>query len=303
MSLRKHLRRIVVVLIVILLGSSAETLAQTLDKVRNSGKITVGYFEFQVPLSYVDSSRRPIGYQLDICHQIIAATKAKVGLSNLEVRYVSLTEASSVPSLANGTVDLVCAGRAHTEDREQYAAFTDTTFLSRFTILSRKDVAYQTISDLKGKKVVFSAGTLTSKRLTELDFREGLGMTLIPAKNQTEAFKIFEMGEADGYVSTETTLASLIARSSKGGDYFISPTALWNVPFAIMLRKDDPQFKQLADAAIADLFKSGQIREIYQRWFEQAIPPNGIILHIAANKQIEKLFAHPTDSPRLVDYE
>jgi glutamate/aspartate transport system substrate-binding protein len=294
---------VIIALLVILFGCGDEAFAQTLEKVRNSGTITIGYFDSQVPLSYVGPDKKPIGYQIEICQVIAGRIKASLGLSDLDIRYVSVSEASSVPQLANGTVDLVCGGRAHTEDREQYAAFTYTTFVNRFTILSRKENAYQTISDLKSKKIVFSAGTIVSKRITDLDFRGRLGMTLIPAKNQVEAFKIFESGQADAYVSTETTIAGLIARSKNGSDYTIARTPLWIVPFAVMIRKNDPQLKQLADASIADLFRGRQIVEIHQRWFAGPIPPDNIILHIPISQELNKLFARPSDSPRAADYE
>lgn len=277
--------------------------AQTLEKVRNSRTITLGYFDFQVPLSYVDAQHKPIGYQLDICRVIVEAIRTKSGLVDVDIRYTQMTNASAVPLLANGTVDLVCTGEPNTAERAPYAAFTNTTFLSRFAIVSRKDAPYETIHDLKGKSIAFTTGTLASKRITDLAFREKLGMTLIPTRTPAEAFRLFENRQADAYVATETTLASFVARSRNGGDYMLSKKPVWIAPFAIMLRKNDPEFKQLADGVIADLFTSGRIAEIYGKWFEAPIPPDNIVLQIPMRPELKKLLAHPIDSPRAADYD
>lgn len=290
-------------LLIALPAWSATSCAQTLEKVRSSRTITLGYYDFQVPLSYVDFGNKPIGYQLDICHAIVESVRSKIGRADIDIRYAPMTNASDIPLLANGTIDLACGGQPHTTDRAHYVAFTNTTFLSRFAIVSRKERGYETIQDLKGKSIAFTTGTLASKRITDMVLREGLGITLIPTKSPSEAFKLFESKQVDAYVATETTLSSLVARSKNGPGYLVSKQPVWIAPMAIMIRKNDPELKQLADAVIADLFGSGRMSEIYSRWFEAPIPPDNIVLRMEMRPEFKKLIAHPKDSPRATDYE
>lgn len=286
-----------------LLTLPSATGAQTLDKIKNNGTVTIGYFDFQVPISYADASKSAIGYHIQVCEAIVEKAKETLGLSKLNIRYVPVTNASNVALLANGTIDLACGGQTHTADREQYVAFATTTYLSRIAILHRAAAPLDSIASLKGRSVVLSAGTLTSKRLMEISFNEGLALKLVPTKTPTEAFKLFEAGQADAYVASETTLAALVARTNNPSLYSISETPLYKAPWALMLRKNDHQFKQLADQTIAELFASGRIGEIYKRWFQMPIPPDGIVLNIPIRPELQRLFSHPTDSARPQDYE
>ena len=294
---------IVCTVLLSLLAGAQVAAGQTIEKARSARSISLGHYDFQVPLSYVDARGTPIGYQVDICHAIVDRLKAQAGMPALDVRYVQMTNASATSLLANGTVDLACVGVANTVERVPYVSFTTTTFLSRFSFVSLKQNGYQSISDLKGKSIAFTTGTLASRRVTDIVLKEKLGSKLIPTKSPSEAFKLVETRQAEAYVATETILSSLIARSKQREDYAVSKTPLWMAPFGIMIRKNDLELKQLADGAIAELFTSGRIKEIYRKWLESPIPPDNIVLNIPMRPEFIKLISHPTDSPRVADYE
>jgi glutamate/aspartate transport system substrate-binding protein len=98
-------------------------------------------------------------------------------------------------------------------------------------------------------------------------------------------------------------LAGLVANAKTPGDYEISSEALSVEPYGIMIRKDDPKFKQVVDSAIAALMSSGQINGIYNTWFEKPIAPKGINLSIPMSPSLKKVMAKPTDSPDPKVYE
>ena len=73
-------------------------------------------------------------------------------------------------------------------------------------------------------------------------------------------------------------------------------------PYALMMRRDDPQFKALVDAALAAVFKSGEVEKIYDKWFTRPIPPRGITLNFPMSEQWKRVVRQPTDSGDPKDY-
>src|SRR5690606_22525286 len=79
-----------------------------LDKIKSTGEIALGHRDASIPFSYLDDNQKPIGYSMDICHKIVDAVKAKLGMDNINVKLVPVTSSTRIPLLANGTVDLNC---------------------------------------------------------------------------------------------------------------------------------------------------------------------------------------------------
>ena len=91
-------------------------------------------------------------------------------------------------------------------------------------------------------------------------------------------------------------LAGLAANSKAPADYVISKEAISVEPYAIMMRRDDAPFKHAVDTAITGVFKSGEINNIYKKWFLQPIPPKGMNLNWPMAENLKAIIAHPTDS-------
>ena len=74
-----------------------------------------------------------------------------------------------------------------------------------------------------------------------------------------------------------------MANAKNPADYKVVGDFLTDEPYGIMLRKDDPAFKKMADAALIALFKSGEINKIYAHWFESPLPPKNVNLNMPMN--------------------
>ncbi|HET9581124.1 MAG TPA: transporter substrate-binding domain-containing protein, partial [Usitatibacter sp.] len=90
--------------------AAAPVLAQegTIKKLKDTGTITIGHRDASIPFSYYDENQKPIGYAMDICHQIVEDVKKELKMPNLKVAYQLVTSANRIPLIANGTVDLEC---------------------------------------------------------------------------------------------------------------------------------------------------------------------------------------------------
>lgn len=281
----------------LLAPAAAQELSGTLKKIKDTGAITLGHRDASVPFSYYDDKQRPIGYALDLCLRIVDTIKTELKMPKIDVKYQLVTSANRIPLMANGTIDLECGSTTNNLARQKEVAFTITHFLTATRLVSKKASNIKTIDDLKGKTVTSTAGTTNIKQLTDLNTSKNMGMNIIPANGHAEAFQMVETGRAVAFAMDDILLYGLVAQSRNPADYVISDFALsLPEPYGIMLRKDDPAFKKVVDNAMTQIYKSGEINKIYEKWFLKPIPPKGINLNVPMTAQFKNVVANPTDS-------
>ena len=278
--------------------AGAEELTGTLKNIKDTGAITIGFRDSSIPFSYLDDHQQPVGFAMDICGKIVDAIKNELKLDKLEVKLNPVTSSTRIPLLANGTIDLECGSTTNNAERQKQVAFTNTHFLTASRFVAKKANNLSAIDDLKGKSVVSTAGTTNIKQLTEANAARNLGINIIPAKDHAEAFLMVETDRAAAFVMDDILLASLVAGSKDPSAYAISKDAFSKPePYGIMLRKDDPAFKKLVDAATAKVYTSGEGLKLYDKWFMQKIPPKGLNLNTPIAPELKAEFAKPSDSP------
>jgi len=283
--------------------ANAEELTGTLKNIKESGAITLGFRDSSIPFSYLDDSQKPVGYAMDICYKIVDAVKKELKLDKLDVKLTPVTSSNRIPLLANGTIDLECGSTTNNAEREKQVSFTNTHFLTASRYVSKKTSKINVIDDMKGKSIVSTAGTTNIKQLTEANAARNLGVNIIAAKDHAEAFLMVETDRASAFVMDDILLASLVAGSKDPSAYVISTDAFSKPePYGIMLRKDDPAFKKLVDAATAAVYTSGEGQKLYDKWFTQKIPPKGLNLNTPIGPELKHEFAKPSDSPDPASY-
>ncbi|HYL23609.1 MAG TPA: amino acid ABC transporter substrate-binding protein [Burkholderiales bacterium] len=286
------------------LGFAAAAGAQegTLNKVKDSGSITIGHRDASIPFSYYDDKQQPVGYAMDLCLRIVDAVKRELKMPNLKVNYQLVTSANRIPLMANGTIDLECGSTTNNLERQKTVWFTITHFVTANRWVAKKSAKLDKLADLKGKTIVSTAGTTNIKQMTELNAAQNLGMSIISANGHPESFQMVETGRAAAFAMDDILLYSLVAQARHPGDYHISSEATSVEPYGIMVRKDDTAFKKVVDAAMINIYKSGEINKIYEKWFQKPIPPKGLNLSIPMSPQFRKVVANPTDSGDPKDY-
>ena len=274
----------------------SQELSGTLAKVKNTGVITLGHREASIPFSYYDDNQKVIGYAMDLCYRIVDAVKSDLKMDKIDVKLNPVTSATRIPLIANGTVDLECGSTTNNLEREKQVAFTITHFVTANKFVSKKSSNLKTVDDLKGKTIVSTSGTTNIKQITEIAAQKNLGLNILAAKDHAEAFLMMETDRAAAFVMDDIILYSLVAGSKAPADYVISPDPLSVEPYGIMLRREDPAFKKVVDAAMIDTYKSGTINAIYDKWFQKPIPPKGVNLNVPMSPAFKKVVANPTDS-------
>ena len=274
--------------------AAAEELTGTLKKIKDTGFIVIGHRESSIPFSYYDDKNQVVGYSQELAMIVVDAVKKKLDLPGLRVKLTPVTSQNRIPLVQNGTVDLEAGSTTHNAERARQVAFSNTMFVVGTRLLVKKGSGIQDFPDLKGKNVVTTAGTTSERILRELN-EKGLGINLISAKDHGEAFLTLQSGRAAAFMLDDALLAGERAKARKPDDWVIVGTPQSKEAYAMAMRKDDPGFKQVVDAAIAEAETSGVAAKLYQKWFQSPIPPKGLNLDLPMSDDLKEVFAHPTD--------
>ncbi len=274
--------------------------ANTLDKVKSSGVITMGVRDSSGALSYTLGDGKYAGYHVEICQRIIEQVEKAVG-RKLETKFVSVTSQNRIPLTQNGTVDIECGSTTNNAARQRDVAFAVTTYVEEVRIAVKANSGITTINQLNGKNVATTTGTTSVQHLRRHERAAGVDFKEVYGKDHAESFLLLESGRADAFVMDAQILAGNIALSKNPSDFRIVGEVLSVEPIAIMMRKDDPAFKKVADDTIRGLAQSGELTKIYDKWFVQPIPPKNTRVGLPASDNTKAAWANLNDKP-MEDY-
>ena len=272
-------------------------LTGTLLKISKEHVITIGYRDASVPFSYYDADQKPIGYSIDVANLIIERIKMAVKLPELNVRTIPITSQNRISLLQNGTIDFECTSTTNNVERAQQVSFSNTFFVIGTRLLVNRKSGIKDFADLKEKTVVVGAGTTSEKILRKMNVEKSMSMDVISAKDHTESFLMLSTGRAKAMMMDDALLAGERAKARNPSDYEIVGTPRTYEAYGCMLRKNDAPMKAVMDTAIIEAQKSGVAAKMYQRWFQQPIPPKRINLDFPLSPRMQALFANPDDKP------
>ena len=247
--------------------AAAEDFTGTLAKVAESGVITIGHRESSVPFSYLDENQQPIGYSIDLCMKIVEKVQETVG-KDLEVRYVPVNPKTRLALMANGTIDLECGSTTNKLSRQQQVEYLATTFVTGTKLLVRKDSGISSVADLDGKAVALAQGTTNELAVKAAVEALGLDVKVLPVRDHAEGMLSLETDRVDVYATDHILLYGLISKSKTPDDFEVVGDFLSFDPYGLMVRRDDSAFELVGKAALAEVFRSGEIKAIYAKWFD-----------------------------------
>ena len=278
--------------------ASEVPLTGTLGKVASANSITLGYRDASVPFSYVgDHTGQPMGYSVELADKIVERIKQQLALPELKVKYNLVTSQTRIPLVQNGTVDLECGSTGVTAERQKQVAFSYGFIYVKGQLLTAKDSGIHSFDDLRGKNVVTTAGTTNERFLKSYNAEHKANMFVISAKDHGEAFKMLETGRAAAFYMDDALLYGERAKAHDPHKRVVVGEEQSREIYSCMVRKDDPQFLALVNGALGDLYSSGEINGIYQRWFEQPIPPKGLNLEFPMTSELKAIIARPVSDP------
>jgi glutamate/aspartate transport system substrate-binding protein len=270
--------------------------ANTLEKVKASGTITMGVRDSSGALSYTLGDGKYAGYHVEICQRIIEQAEKAVG-RKLQTNYVSVTSQNRIPLTQNGTVDIECGSTTNNAARQRDVSFALTTYVEEVRIAVKANSGITSINQLNGKNVATTTGTTSVQHLRRHERGAGVDFKEVYGKDHAESFLLLESGRADAFVMDGQILAGNIATAKNPADFRIVGEVLSVEPIAIMMRKDDPAFKKVADDTIRALAQSGELAKIYDKWFVQPIAPKNTRVGLPASDNTKAAWANLNDKP------
>ena len=268
----------------------------TLAKMAETGSITLSYRESSVPFSYLDNAK-PVGFSVEVCDRIVDELKAKVKRPDLKVERMPVTSQNRIPLVQNGTVDLECGSTTNNSARREQVEFAVNYFYTGTRLMAKKTSGIKSLADLKGKKVSTTAGTTNFQVLRKYFRDNNLDTEIVTAKDHADGALLAENDRVEAYAMDDILLYGLVANSKAPADWVVTGEPLQVEPYAIMLRKNDPDFKKAVDDALIGLMKSGEFEKLYTKWFMQPIPPKNVPLNLPMSDQLKENLKAFSDKP------
>lgn len=239
-----------------------------LKRIQENKVVNIGHRETSIPFSYMDSNGKPVGYSIDICMKIVDEIRKELNDPSISVRFVPVTGQTRIALMANGTIDLECGSTTNNLTRQKQVSYLPTTFITGTKIATRKGSGIKNVNDLKGKVLGVSAGTTNEKALKAYIEKNNLDTKITQLKDHSQGWLALETNRIDAYGSDDVLLYGLISKSKNPKDYEVVGEYLSFDPYAIMVPRNDSTFQRLGTLVLSDMMRSGQLQEMYGKWFE-----------------------------------
>ena len=256
----------------------AAELTGTLKTIKETGVIKLGFLSQSVPFSYADVDGTPIGYSPDLCLRAANGIKEQLGLEKLDVKWVRVSLETRFEAIKTGAIDLECGITTNTLSRQKDVDFSLMTWLDGANFVVRDNSPYRTFADLAGKKIAVIPNTTTVWALKQALEKSFISAEIVEVHSHVEGLEGLTKGTVDAYASDQTVLIGLAVVVSKSLKVRLGDKQLSYEPYGLMLRKNDQDFRQAVNTVLARLYRSGQIVQIYDRWFGKLGKPNEFLV-------------------------
>lgn len=259
--------------------------AATLDTINERSSVRIGYIADEAPFSSSKPGANPTGYAIDLCGKI--ADEIEHQVPQLKREYIETTLAGGFDAVKNGEVDLLCGAITVNLKRREIVDFSQPIFLTGATALLRKDSPnYLQTLFLEKPAVRAVSEHVASTRVIGVRANTTTGVTLREAlatqvsKTKLADFQTHEDGLAaledrkiDAYIADQALLASLASRARDPSSLEIGDRLFTHEPYAIGLRRDDADFRLLADRALTAFYLSDDFLPLLESYFGAEAAP------------------------------
>lgn len=261
----------------LVLAQAAPALDGRMKKIRDTKTITVAYRQDAAPFSFEDSNKQLSGFSIDLCRRVVGAIERQLNAGSLQVRWVPVTVQNRFDVVAKGDADMECGASTVTLGRMRLVDFSSFIFVDGTGLLVRASLAANGLGDLGGKKIGVIAGTSNERALREALSARVLNATVVQVASREEGLQQVESGAIDAFASDRVLLMGMASKAKDAKALALLSDALSFEPYAIALPRGDWQLRLAVNTALAQIYRSGAIGEIYGRWFGSLGRPGPII--------------------------
>ena len=274
-------------------------LTGTLAAIAARGTIRLGTRDSVVPFSFHNKGGQPVGFSVDLCHGIAEDVAAALNRDLLEpddpavpgirIVYVPITAETRLPKIIAGDIDLECGSTTATEERARTVAFSPVFFLAGTKLMVAAGSPIGSYQDLAGRSLAVSAGTTNAAVMKRLAARLTPPPRVTETSDVDAAYAMLAAGQADAFASDDILLAGLLAARADGGRFRIVGDYLSYEPYAIVLRRDDPDFAALVRQSFERMAQEGRLHALYDRWFTASLPTGGS-MNLPMSAQLAEMY-------------
>lgn len=261
----------------------------TLKKVNDSGVLRIGYRENSPPFAFLDPKGKPVGYSLDLCEIVVEEIVMELH-KDIQVVRQPVTPENRFELVQGGQVDLECGSTTNNKERRGVVAFSPTMFVTGTRLMVRRGSGILNFRDLAGKTVVLTRGTVHETAVPKLAERQKIPVKFVFTADHGESFRTLAAGRADAFANDDVQLFGMLAETKSAAEFRVVGDFLTYADYALMFRRDDPEFAEVVERAFHRLSGSREIVAIYERWFEKPLP-SGVRLAMPMSPHLEQLFS------------
>ena len=256
-----------IILLVVLLANplSAQELTGTLQQIKKSGQIRIGYRVSEPPMSFLDKDGNPSGYSIDICKIIVTEVEYKIG-TGVKIEYVPVTADGRFKALVDNTIDILCGSTTKTLSRSEIVDFTQLTFVTGASLMTLKGNKKLDSDGFDGTKIGVVKATTTEAVLKKLIQETSTDAEVVLFNSAKESIDALRKKKIDAFSSDQIVLIGLALKENDPMNFVIKPAVFSFEPFALAVRRNDADFRLVADRVISELYRSEEILKIYDKW-------------------------------------
>jgi ABC-type amino acid transport substrate-binding protein len=244
---------------------AAET-SRTLDRIKKDGVIRLGYRSGAAPFSFKERDGRVRGYSVELCTRVAEAVQKRLPLPALKSDWVPLDADNRLDAVASGRVDIECGTTTISLSRYEKVDFSLPIFIDGGSVLVEDASKVERLADLDGKRIALIPGTTTEAALKRQFEIFGVKPQLIPVKDGAEGVRTLTQGKVEGFASDRIVLIGLRSTAAEPEKLRLLDTDFSFESYALVVRRDDPDFRLAVNRALVELYRSGDIDPIFHRW-------------------------------------
>lgn len=259
--------KLAIIVVVLFFASPlpAKELTGTLQQIKKTGQIRIGYRISAPPMSFLDKGVNPIGYSIELCNEIVTEVEKKIG-TDVKIEYVPVTAEERFMALAENKIDILCGSTTKTLSRSELVDFTQLTFVTGASLMTLKDEQDRSSAGFEGKKIGVVQDTTTAVVLKKLIIDSSVDTEVVLFNSAKEGVDALRRKKIDAFSSDQVVLIGIALKTGRPMDFVIDSNVFSFEPFALAVRRNDADFRLVADRVISDLYRSKKILEIYDKW-------------------------------------
>ncbi len=258
--------------------------AQTLERLRETGKIVLAHRTDARPMSYLNADGNPAGYTPAVCVAVAKAISDLYEL-NLAAEFIPVDTADRFEAIANGEADLLCGAATITLARRELVDFSIPVFVDGASMAIRAG-GEPDLTKYDGKSIGVRADTTTEAALETTLTKLGITPRVERVASHSDGLNAVLNGELDAYLADQSILMYEAIASGQRDRLSVSQRPLTVEKQGLALARGDAEFRLAVDRALSRLYISGAMQTIFDRAFPGAEPG-------AAMEALYRLAAEP----------